>query len=121
LHIAPLAENPRVHIASSAQSWGKAYWSESGAPQVALFASSNYHLRSCAFGPKRAAGLQWVFHSRLHAGSDAYPGACGSCRRHDTALTICVISMIRRQIVNFKTESRRPLCSQALPVNRVCL
>jgi hypothetical protein len=71
--------------------------------------------------PKRAAGPQLVFHSCLHAGSDAYPGACGSCRRHDTALTICVIGMIRRQIVNFKTESRRPLCSQALPVNRVCL
>jgi len=47
-----------------------------------------FHLRSCASGPKRAVGLQWVFHSRLHAGSDAYPGACGSCRRHDTALTI---------------------------------
>src|SRR5262249_38365859 len=31
LHIAPLGENHWVHITSSAQSWGKAYWSESGA------------------------------------------------------------------------------------------
>src|SRR5262249_62134794 len=36
LHIAPLVENPWVRIASSAQSWGKAYWSESGAPTLRL-------------------------------------------------------------------------------------
>jgi hypothetical protein len=88
LHIAPLAESPWVRIASSVQSWGNAYWSESGVPPSRLACVEYYHLRSCASGPKRAAGLQWVFHSRLHAGSDAYQGACGSCRRHDTALTI---------------------------------
>ena len=35
LHFAPLTENPWVRIASSVQSWGKAYWSESGAPPKA--------------------------------------------------------------------------------------
>ena len=122
LHIAPLAENSWVHITSSVQSWGKAYWSGSGAPPKSpclrrvMITCDPAHPAPNALG-----GLQRVFHSRLHAGSDAYPGACGSCRRHDTALTICVTGMIRRQIVNFRTESRRPLCSQALPVNRVCL
>src|SRR5262249_6106345 len=41
--------------------------------EVALLASSNYCLQSYASGPERAANLQWVFHSLLHAGSDAYP------------------------------------------------
>src|SRR5262245_16660466 len=44
-------------------------------PEVASLESSDYCLRACASGHKRAAGLQWVFRPRLRAGSDAYPGA----------------------------------------------
>src|SRR5262245_8569616 len=43
-------------------------------PGAASLASSNYRLQSRASDPKPAAGLQWVFRPRLHAGSDAYPG-----------------------------------------------
>src|SRR5262245_19444592 len=58
LHIAPLAENPWVHIASSVKSWGNAYLSESGVPPSRLACVEYYYLRSCASGHTRAAGLQ---------------------------------------------------------------
>src|SRR5262249_25577358 len=68
---------PWVRVASSARSRGKAYLSGSYVSQFAALASNNYSLQSCASGPKRAAGFQWVFHPRLRAGSDANPGIFG--------------------------------------------
>jgi hypothetical protein len=36
-------------------------------------AQGGYRLQSSASGPERAKGIQWIFHPRLRAGSDAYP------------------------------------------------
>jgi hypothetical protein len=58
LHVAPLAENPRVRIASSWHSRGKTYWSESGVPQVALLASSDDHLRLRRIRPQARCAPQ---------------------------------------------------------------
>jgi hypothetical protein len=38
-------------------------------------AQGGYRLQSSASGPESAKGLQWIFHPRLRAGSDAYPGS----------------------------------------------
>src|SRR5262245_11882810 len=63
-------------------------------PKVALLALSNYCLQSCASGLDRAARLRWVFHTRLHAGSDAYPGALFILSRRRSMRHERLLSMI---------------------------